>query len=68
MTNLTSWFPGDVKPVHVWAYEFSSKGIYSYWNGSWWGHPARSPQEAYSRRFVHSVLYTRPWRGLTEPA
>lgn len=40
MSDLTDWFPVDVKPVRKGVYMASicKQRFYRYWNGCWWSH------------------------------
>jgi hypothetical protein len=64
----TLWFPGNVKPVHVGAYEKlvgKDKG-YQYWNGKFWGAWSTSPDMAFINKDTASGFQFEYWRGLEE--
>ena len=64
--KLTTWFPGDVKPVRVGVYErkynMSRFYCYCYWDGEYWHVWAETPMVA-EKAFLISALQNLPWRG-----
>ena len=67
--KLTSWFPGDVKPVHVGVYErrpsFNTDiRQYSYWDGSAWHWLGWTAPSAVLLTGIHSAFQDLPWRGV----
>lgn len=76
MSNLTPWFPTDVKPVRVGVYETRfqlqvadwSFG-YSYWDGTRWANAAGSVDSAHAiRDWFDGAIQEKQWRGLTQEA
>lgn len=73
--NVTQWFGGDEKPVHIGSYErdvsdcplafcFSpSLRWFSYWNGKSWGVIDKTPASAAEVSGV-SEYQSLPWRGV----
>jgi hypothetical protein len=65
----TLWYPGNIKPVHVGAYEritIDKHRGYSWWNGSFWGLICGSTFNANLNCDFLSKYQTLPWRGLEE--
>lgn len=65
----TTWFPGNMKPVHVGVYErnhkLSGKALFQFWNGKYFGLLANAPDQAVNGKFRKSWLQKqKPWRGL----
>ena len=72
--KLTSWFPANVKPVHIGVYEIAyhlfedewSNG-FSYWNGKKWANSCCSIRSAYENRtWFEGAIQEKKWRGLAE--
>jgi hypothetical protein len=71
LPKRTLWYPGNVKPVRVGAYEKvhnSFEKCYQWWNGKWWGICCISPDYAMAYNDQESQYQTLPWRGLEEKA
>lgn len=76
MTQLTDWFPADVKPVHPGVYELERYGepnrIFSRFDGVYWGSAAGFGDTAHSVRRaiaatdISGFAHLRGWRGLAE--
>jgi hypothetical protein len=74
MDELTPWFNGKIKPVHIGVYESGlevngefiadHKPLYWYWNGSYFSCCEESVDSAMRERFGHSMFNGDPWRGL----
>ena len=80
-SEVTEWYPADVKPVHVGAYEwcgrFGEPHIYAYhwWDGKrWCGNPGYSAYSAELNKDdcgfdgVYFKNCCFGWRGLRSPA
>jgi hypothetical protein len=66
--NITPWFPGSVKPVHVGVYlrkVLSNWESYSYWNGEQWCQYGPTPDVAALYKNKPSIYQNFPWAGLT---
>lgn len=82
MTQLTDWFPADVKPVRKGVYQVRDSGGYAisltvgfaYWDGNKFGFRAFMPrtdtgniERAYDLRTLPTSWPALvPWRGLAE--
>lgn len=70
--ELTPWFPPEVKPARVGAYEFKGCPTPFHWfDGLRWTGLGDSPKQAMSAHkdgYVVSLPYTKetPWRGLAK--
>jgi hypothetical protein len=69
--NLTPWYPGGVKPVHVGVYERQHakrayQTAYSYWNGQHWCLLAKNIHEALENKTIRSCWQEIDWRGLAK--
>lgn len=75
--KLTPWFPADVKPVHVGAYQRRSAGEkfnyahyeYWWWNGDFWelGGYTKAEEAAKGKTSIHTLDPFKEWRGLAKP-
>lgn len=71
-SEVTEWYPADVKPVHVGVYEtdlgpaFEPLG-FSYWNGEYWGNQYPRPDRAKEMSRAMGAQ-DKLWRGLRETA
>jgi hypothetical protein len=72
-TELTPWFDGKIKPVHVGTYERDysptyggRKYWYCFWDGRYWR--SSSAIVKTSATFAGSRLQKLPWRGLCQPS
>lgn len=68
----TSWYPANIKPVHIGVYETDlvlalDRFGFSYWDGSYWGNQFETPERAEVRRDMRGAQ-DKPWRGLKDPA
>lgn len=61
--NLTQWFKGSVKPVHVGVYERYLRHRFALWNGSRWCIGEYTPDDA-ARVRHRSAIQNARWRGL----
>ena len=73
--EMTPWFGGNVKPVHVGVYQKKLKGtdgpVFAYWDGSRWSAfvgPRDTPDDAMKLRNSLSAYQDVPWRGLMQKA
>lgn len=72
--NMTDWFQGCVNPVHIGLYEQGTVtvsgntvgGLYSFWNGKFWGLVEFDKKEAIEYRNSLGRYQNEPWRGLAE--
>ena len=73
-TQLTPWFPHEIKPVRDGVYEvqydLGTEEIfcgYAYWTGNRWTNALSTVDGAYQRRdWVEGAIQKKSWRGLTK--
>jgi len=71
-TELTPWFPGSVKPVHIGVYEtddvLPDDACFQHWNGTFWGLCSWSAEHAATRGQARGVsgFQESNWRGLAK--
>lgn len=68
--EMTPWFPGDVKPVRVGAYqtdgETGDPECFQHWDGTTWGYLAFCAEEAAPSDGFPSQRQNSKWRGLAK--
>jgi hypothetical protein len=78
METLSDWFPKDVTPVHVGAYQVRREPNghqfavwFSWWNGERWSLTAQTAERAELLRLTRSYEADRDggfeWRGILKP-
>ena len=70
MSNMTPWFPPDIKPVHkgVYLVKFNAsqqQEMYATWNGRRWSAVSYAQKDVWHRRFI-GAYQDKYWRGFTE--
>jgi len=73
MTNLTEWYPIDIKPVRKGVYNVSCRSEdqtgrwYSYWNGSNFNYYGLNVIKATQmKKDKGSGPFTKSWRGIAK--
>jgi putative component of toxin-antitoxin plasmid stabilization module len=68
MKDVTQWFPGDVKPVHVGVYERDyGYGLrFWYFDGSFWRFGGTTTVQACRAGHRIATEQSYPWRGLAD--
>jgi hypothetical protein len=75
MEKLSDWFPKEIKPRHIGAYEVRRKPNghqlakwFSWWTGTRWSMTAQTPEGAESCKHTRSAEADRDggfeWRGI----